>query len=252
MKFFRQLAQMFSGKTEANAPRAPTPLIPEVSAPASHEPVQASAAAQAPAEAKAEPALESQGPDLLEYYKDWPTGGKPLAIEPGFFVDRYQNYFRIGREVGSYGGTDRVVGFKRDGRIGWSVQVVDIRDNQNPPKVREHCTAPGVYGNQTEETLSDWEKTHPLPPELRRPRIYLTVKYADKDAAKGKGARWHPQTKSWIVPPDADPLEFLVWMDNPLRQAVLAHHRARQECIDRLCSAGPAPDAPQPAQKPKP
>ena len=257
MKFFKHLAEIFSGKTTDTNPAAAQPAQPAQCAPATAdgcESAQVPAPAADPEPAPAQPPMpsEPQGPDLLDYYKDWPTGGKPLIIEPGFFVDRYQNYFRIGREVGSYGGTDRVVGFKRQGQIGWEVQVVDVRDRQVPPRVREHCTAPGTYGNQTEETLAEWEKTHPLPPELRRPRIYLNVKYSDKDAAKAKGARWHPQTKCWIVPPDADPLEFLVWMDNPLRQAVLAHHRARQECIGRLSNESASPGSPQPPQKPKP
>ncbi|HRX70591.1 MAG TPA: exodeoxyribonuclease VII large subunit [Candidatus Competibacteraceae bacterium] len=42
--------------------------------------------------------------------------------------------------------------------------------------------------------------------------IFLNVPFAEKDAAKGLGARWHRQQRQWYVPAGRDPAPFARWL----------------------------------------
>jgi len=42
-------------------------------------------------------------------------------------------------------------------------------------------------------------------------KIYLTVPYAQKDAAKALGARWDAAVKKWYVPADKELALFAQW-----------------------------------------
>lgn len=43
-------------------------------------------------------------------------------------------------------------------------------------------------------------------------RVYLTVPYEQKDAAKEKGARWDHERRLWYVPDGLDAMRFLDWL----------------------------------------
>lgn len=43
-------------------------------------------------------------------------------------------------------------------------------------------------------------------------RIYLNVPYAEKDRAKGLGARWDPEAKRWYIGADRDQAPFKAWL----------------------------------------
>jgi len=43
--------------------------------------------------------------------------------------------------------------------------------------------------------------------------VFLTVPYAEKDAAKALGARWNPTRKRWYVPDGVDNAPFAKWLD---------------------------------------
>ncbi|MDX6018608.1 zincin-like metallopeptidase domain-containing protein [Shewanella indica] len=50
------------------------------------------------------------------------------------------------------------------------------------------------------------------PREEKSERAYINVSFKDKDEAKGLGARWDRQERSWYVPPGADTTPFAKWM----------------------------------------
>jgi hypothetical protein len=43
--------------------------------------------------------------------------------------------------------------------------------------------------------------------------VFLTVPYAEKDAAKALGARWNPTRKRWYVPDGVATEPFAKWLD---------------------------------------
>jgi len=43
--------------------------------------------------------------------------------------------------------------------------------------------------------------------------VFLTVPYAEKDAAKALGARWNPTRKRWYVPDGVATEPFAKWID---------------------------------------
>ena len=43
--------------------------------------------------------------------------------------------------------------------------------------------------------------------------VFLTVPYAEKDAAKALGARWNPTRRRWYVPDGAATEPFAKWID---------------------------------------
>ena len=43
--------------------------------------------------------------------------------------------------------------------------------------------------------------------------VFLTVPYAEKDAAKALGARWNPTRKRWYVPDGVVKEPFAKWLD---------------------------------------
>ena len=46
--------------------------------------------------------------------------------------------------------------------------------------------------------------------------VFLTVPYAEKDAAKALGARWNPTRKRWYVPDGVATDPFAKWLDGGL------------------------------------
>jgi hypothetical protein len=46
---------------------------------------------------------------------------------------------------------------------------------------------------------------------MQKQRFYLTVPFAQKDEAKGLGARWDPARKLWYVPEGVDTAPFQCW-----------------------------------------
>jgi hypothetical protein len=44
--------------------------------------------------------------------------------------------------------------------------------------------------------------------------VFLTVPYAEKDAAKALGARWNPTRKRWYVPDGVATEPFAKWLDD--------------------------------------
>ncbi|PLY11757.1 MAG: DNA primase [Sedimenticola sp.] len=51
------------------------------------------------------------------------------------------------------------------------------------------------------------------PSEEKADRTYIDVSFKEKDEAKGLGARWDRQERSWYVPPSADTTPFAKWME---------------------------------------
>ena len=42
-------------------------------------------------------------------------------------------------------------------------------------------------------------------------KIYINVPYAEKDEAKGLGAKWDPVKKSWFIPKGLNQINFEKW-----------------------------------------
>ena len=51
---------------------------------------------------------------------------------------------------------------------------------------------------------------------------YITVKYSDKERAKGLGARWDQVKRQWYIPAGVDITKFLDYLDVALTPAVKA------------------------------
>jgi len=51
-----------------------------------------------------------------------------------------------------------------------------------------------------------------LPENPASEKTYLSVPYKEKDKAKGLGAKWDKQVKSWFVPQGADLAAFVAWL----------------------------------------
>ena len=49
---------------------------------------------------------------------------------------------------------------------------------------------------------------------MQKARYYLTVPFAQKDEAKGLGARWDPARKLWYVPEGVDTAAFQRWFSS--------------------------------------
>ncbi|MDE3116517.1 MAG: toprim domain-containing protein, partial [Pseudomonadota bacterium] len=69
-------------------------------------------------------------------------------------------------------------------------------------------------------------------------RVYLAVPYAQKDEAKGLGARWDRTAKAWYVPPGADLAEFARWMPAAQAQSAAATEDPRLAFGEALRAAG--------------
>jgi len=74
-------------------------------------------------------------------------------------IDRLANYFREGRIVSGYMGSDKVIKFHLSDSLigGWEVEVVQVDDSENEIGHRRvHSTQP------SEKNLSSWEKDNPI------------------------------------------------------------------------------------------
>jgi hypothetical protein len=61
---------------------------------------------------------------------------------------------------------------------------------------------------------------------MPKTRCYLTVPFAQKDAAKGLGAKWGPARKIWYVPEGLDTAAFQRWFPEDTEaqsQTTVAH-----------------------------
>lgn len=65
-------------------------------------------------------------------------------------------------------------------------------------------------GNYNADLLANKSINNHQKPKISHPRIYLKVKYADKDEAKNKGARWDADKKSWYIYEDNPNKTFLL------------------------------------------
>jgi len=65
-------------------------------------------------------------------------------------------------------------------------------------------------GNYNADLLANKSINNYQKPRISQPRIYLKVKYADKDDAKSKGARWDAEKKSWYIYEDNLDKTFLL------------------------------------------
>ena len=52
---------------------------------------------------------------------------------------------------------------------------------------------------------------------MKQAQLRLNVPFAAKDQAKGLGARWDPQLRSWYVPQGVDIQPFQAWWPEDLR-----------------------------------
>ncbi|KPC49359.1 DUF5710 domain-containing protein [Amantichitinum ursilacus] len=66
-------------------------------------------------------------------------------------------------------------------------------------------------------------------------QLYLAVPFAEKDQAKGIGARWDAAAKKWYVPHGADIEPFAQWWPDELRGQDVA------EVLAQLAATAPAP-----------
>lgn len=73
------------------------------------------------------------------------------------YLDRLENYFRVGRIYKAYMGFDKVLGFERLPDGGWQVLVQEIKNGEKVGEPRTHATAP------SKKDLEAWEKQHPVP-----------------------------------------------------------------------------------------
>ncbi|MGN7710765.1 PLxRFG domain-containing protein [Agrobacterium radiobacter] len=136
-------------------------------------------------EAEARAAKQSEVPQPQpkpETTKDKPKKGKaPNAL------DRYENYFRPGRDVPGYGGTDRVISFEREGAWGWSVTVAGVKPDGTLERERTHSTAPSA------RDLAQWERDNPVPAAQSqaavpkaKPVVSANKLFTDDAAAKAR------------------------------------------------------------------
>lgn len=93
----------------------------------------------------------------------------PRKPKPAPYLDRYENYFRPGRNVPSYMGTDRVESFDRGQDNMWSVKVRAIKKDGSLGEIRTHSTAPN------KRDLEKWERENPVPPRKKLPATDNTV-----------------------------------------------------------------------------
>lgn len=94
---------------------------------------------------------------------------KPKKTRPAPYLDRYENYFKPGREVPSYFGTDRVESFNRGENGNWNVNVRAINKDGTLGELRSHSTAPN------ERELAKWERDNPVAPKPRAEKKKLEV-----------------------------------------------------------------------------
>lgn len=150
-------------------------------------------------------------------------------------MDRLENYYRPGRIVPAYFGNDQVVEFRRPNHDGWDVGGwgVDVRQveaNGQLGELRTHCTVP------SEKLLAEWEKEHPV---AGKPRVYLTVPFAEKDHVKQRGGKWDEAAKSWYVPPDRDPEDYARWIEKSPTPSAKIQEAAMEERKPRIFIAVP-------------
>ena len=83
---------------------------------------------------------------------------------------------------------------------------------------------------------------------MKQAQLLLNVPFAAKDQAKGLGARWDPQQRSWYVPPGVDIQPFQAWWPEDLKaqggnlmeQASKAGLSARKPAVSRPSTGAPA------------
>ena len=73
---------------------------------------------------------------------------------------------------------------------------------------------------------------------MKQAQLLLNVPFAAKDQAKGLGARWDPQQRSWYVPLGVDIQPFQAWWPQELKAQ-------GAQAVEALKKAG-APAAPRP------
>lgn len=96
---------------------------------------------------------------------------------------------------------------------------------------------------------------------MKQAQLLLNVPFAAKDQAKGLGARWDPQQRSWYVPLGADIQPFAAWWPadlkaqggeamEQLRQAPPARKPAAAQATAKAAIlTGPAEVAPDASDK---
>ena len=62
--------------------------------------------------------------------------------------------------------------------------------------------------------------------------VFLTVPYAEKDAAKALGARWNPTRRRWYVPDGAATEPFAKWLDGAASSAAASATAATSGRVD--------------------
>lgn len=144
-------------------------------------------------------------------------------------MDRLENYFRPGRIVPAYFGEDQVVEFRHLNHR-WEVDVRHMEGNGQLGELRTHCTVP------SENLLAEWEKEHPV---AAKPRVYLTVPWAEKDHVKLQGGKWDEKAKSWYVPPDRDPKDYARWIEKSPTPSARTQEAAMEESKPRIFIAVP-------------
>lgn len=112
--------------------------------------------------ATAEPldAIASQGTGTAENVAPKTGSVEVQAARPKTklpkLVDRLENYFRPGRRIPSYGGTDEVISFNRLGDGRWDVTVAEVKGDGSLERPRNHATAPD------DRDLKKWERANPV------------------------------------------------------------------------------------------
>lgn len=102
---------------------------------------------------------------------------------------------------------------------------------------------------ETEQTNTQYAPVHeaptglPIVQDLAQTKTFISVPYAEKEQAKGLGAEWDKEARSWFVPEGVDLLLFKPWRERP-QEIVPTGLSPEAEFAERLREAGLILDGP--------
>ena len=130
-------------------------------------------------------------------------------------------------------------GTPNDMKVLWRLKVKEeLPDFLKEPQVIQHenVETARILDSKTPEL--DNGRTHAT---SDAERVYLTVPFKEKEAAKALGAKWDKDVKSWYVPEGVELTQFAVWRPNEKHDPSAmpaAHLLPQEEFAQMLHSAG--------------
>ncbi len=165
-------------------------------------------------------------------------------------ITRFENYFRPGRIVPSYGGRDRVISFERLDDDKWQVQVIEVDDKGQDvgDHVRTHATAPHP------RDLRKWERQNPptqepspvidkelekILPSKKPPILPVGMSIMDEEATRTGPPRHTSEERAEEIERDLGKVMHIPPKE-PLGKRVVdvarEYNAKRMEIIDRIIS----------------